>query len=1519
MSQLTSLLSQRGPSDLENAQAVAIEQQRTSDQFAAQDKAFGSFDQNLRAAIDSTVPGYFARQYVGASFERDPSFQMDRKTFDELTADLPREYWPKIAQAESRAEADYLALTYQGQMESRQRLANAGWSGAALSIGASVVDPAYLAAGFLTGGLMTAGRVATIAGLARNGLVASVPFAAIAEYKASQDPAVTQLDVLKEAAGGFAFQAGLSRFANASTLGRAAAGGLGMALPTMAIDYATGESTADVLKIGASQLLFGGIFGAMSPRDVSPRAQALAADLHQAGTNMAKDAAKIQLALPPGAIRTGGATGSPTGELPPMITISGYQFFTAQMTDAERAGYAVMTGYGRLNAALEADLNANHGGVEAVGKQMRDLFQAKIDLGENPAQALKSVSAIFQTWETFRAPSPMEEPAPIPAADPAPERIGTTLVHKSYTDRVAAIMDNLLDEGGDQLARLMQFESVPQIDEAPITPRGTVPDGARLSPAAEASIAAEAPFTVPTQQGDIQIDAETLARFTDSAPLGEGLNIPDIRNVERDAWPYTVSKKYPAGTPYEKMTSEDLIAIAKATGANEKQSRSGIIRALTAADAKPSSAKRLEAWANTLESNARARMKANRGIPRGRGVGAVDVGAIADTAVIIAAKVIKLGAKAAQKLDSVVRSIIAQDHPELAGKEDEIINRVRPMLAMGVDQNTGEFSVDAFQASLKAVPAAQQQTPSVDTAATPKEQRGHTGFFPDTNDKGQSWIARNWVPKSVQRILFPFAQYLGGSSDPEIRVLARMGMTDPIPTTKNGVAQPVREGAVQWIHGRHSSIMSEFNIASDAAYAAHIAEANAAGAKPMNRNEFHIAAGRAVRRPDAPGITPSVRQAAAAWTSTVNNALQIMVDHGVPGAASVKADPTYITRMADENLVARAIAKHGRETIEDMVYNAIIDTGGSEKVRRSIAKAWLANASGYGNGDGFLSMNPETLFARVKAVNPDLTVAEVQEISKVLLPGQDRQAGTSNLKNRILMDELRTHTAPDGTKLSVEDLLVNDISHLADRYSRSSLGAAAETAIINDFSESIGRKFSSTDEIKRHFEVKWANQGYDGTISTAEKDIEYLDAMFKMIRGRQVHAFDSGHASFARSIGNMNFFQQMSNIASGVTNYMEVSSILANHGTQAFFEAYPEAQRIFLDLASGKGLDSQSAREMIALGLGTGRISRPRSNYNSEEGVSMSGIEHATAKAARIASDVSGQSFGQDSLELAAGLVMQQRLINEALTSGISLNELRMRSVGWTAEDVAAIEAQIKKHHTTDESGIRHSNLDKWEDIQAAARFAEGIRLASNRMIQRGDRSQIPLWMSHPLGKLLMQLKTFSVQATVGKLAFNARMRDKTAAVDMVVSSITAGLGYMGATYIRSIGRPNREEYLRKNLDPKRVLAASFSRAGYSGVIPSIIDTGMDLVGQPEIFSSARNTELQNNLITGSPTFQWATSAAKIPQGLIHWAQQGQLNQQDVKAIRDGLWIPNAIGVRGLIEQWSQHLPKRAPQPQPFE
>jgi hypothetical protein len=204
-------------------------------------------------------------------------------------------------------------------------------------------------------------------------------------------------------------------------------------------------------------------------------------------------------------------------------------------------------------------------------------------------------------------------------------------------------------------------------------------------------------------------------------------------------------------------------------------------------------------------------------------------------------------------------------------------------------------------------------------------------------------------------------------------------------------------------------------------------------------------------------------------------------------------------------------------------------------------------------------------------------------------------------------------------------------------------------------------------------------------------------------------------------------------------------------------------------------------------------------------------------------------------------------------------------------------------------------------------------------MIQRGDRTQIPLWMSHPLGKLLMQLKTFSVQATVGKLAFNARMRDKTAAVDMVASSIAAGLGYIGATYIRSVGRPNSDEYLRKNLDPKRVLAASFSRAGYSGVLPSVIDTGMDLVGQPEIFSSARNTELQNNLITGSPTFQWATSAAKIPQGLIHWAQQGQLNQQDVKAIRDGLWIPNAIGVRGLIEQWSQHLPKRAPQPQPFE
>jgi hypothetical protein len=628
--------------------------------------------------------------------------------------------------------------------------------------------------------------------------------------------------------------------------------------------------------------------------------------------------------------------------------------------------------------------------------------------------------------------------------------------------------------------------------------------------------------------------------------------------------------------------------------------------------------------------------------------------------------------------------------------------------------------------------------------------------------------------------------------------------------------------------------------------------------------------------------------------------------------------------MPDTNRVMQLRDKYGAEFINEMVYQSIIKAGSSDKVRRAIADAWVQNALGIGGGSAHLNMSPQTLYERVKAILPNASDKDLREIKNALLPGSDKDIQIGALRNRIWMDETKVHVAPNGDKLTLEELLVNDIDILMNRIAHTAYGAAAEQAILSDFGAKIGQEFTSSDDIIRYLKGKFAREGYSGSVDDMNDDIANLEIGFKLVRGYPVHTLDPKVNSYLAAVRNMNFISSMSNVASGITNYMEVGSGATQAGVNYFFQTYPEATRIFKEIVIDKQIDSKMAREMVAMGFGVNRVNRNLGVDIAHAGVVSSTLERFTAKGARLASDISLQSFGQDHLELATAMGLQQNLIDTAMTSGkIDFSEFKTRAMGWTDEDVGIIMQQLKKHADQTSEGVWAANLDKWDADAStqASKYASGIRMTVNRAIQKNDRSQLPLWFDGPLGKIAMQLKTFNYQATTNKLAFNLKgisNGDMTYAHDMVASSIMAGLGFTGAVYVRSMGmeEETKRQYFEDNLTMGRVLKAGFSRASWSGFVPSTVDTAMSTIGEAEVFSGMKNSTDIGNVVTGNMTFQQALAVSKIPKALRHWAHPDEyVTQPDMKAYAKAFWMPNIVFMRNYFNQLISDLPKRQPQP----
>src|SRR5690606_34269263 len=145
------------------------------------------------------------------------------------------------------------------------------------------------------------------------------------------------------------------------------------------------------------------------------------------------------------------------------------------------------------------------------------------------------------------------------------------------------------------------------------------------------------------------------------------------------------------------------------------------------------------------------------------------------------------------------------------------------------------------------------------------------------------------------------------------------------------------------------------------------------------------------------------------------------------------------------------------------------------------------------------------------------------------------------------------------------------------------------------------------------------------------------------------------------------------------------------------------------------------------------------------------------------------------------------------------------------------------------------------------------------------------------------------------------------------LSMFAAGTAYTAQTHLNSLGRDDRERYLKDRLSTASIAKAAFQRAGWASIIPMGIDTGMFAAQADPVFDF-RSTGLPSNALFGNPTADLINAALIGPGTAARLAVDGdyRASKQAVGNLFRALPLQNAMGIRNIQNLIASDLPNRS-------
>lgn len=619
--------------------------------------------------------------------------------------------------------------------------------------------------------------------------------------------------------------------------------------------------------------------------------------------------------------------------------------------------------------------------------------------------------------------------------------------------------------------------------------------------------------------------------------------------------------------------------------------------------------------------------------------------------------------------------------------------------------------------------------------------------------------------------------------------------------------------------------------------------------------------------------------------------------------------PDYVNRRwsaaaLDDAILAaeQAHPKQGRLKVQERIAAAIgggIDPKTAMEVADHLMQVVKKSKQGGLDMDSLHSQgqNLDLFLQKEHGMDPSDASAIANSIRR-LAGGKDAGKDT-NLKSRLNLDEE-----------ALEDLLENDIDTLFGSYSNSMLGHIALARQGIDSEDGFRRLLQEAQE--ELYAGASTGRMHDGKRKRAIRNIEEA---YDFLVGRPIRDDPtSGFSTAGRILRKVNYSRLMNMV--GLAQIAELGNALGHVGIKAFLVNVPELAKVRRRLKDGTFKDDM-LEELADL---TGGLADYRLLHRSAQRIEeftdgnglkedlLSRVERGLDGLNHVTSDISGFNFINQQLHALTMKGMVQTFMDAARTGKHVLSRDRLRELGIDDELMKDVKRELMKASRDSKGKVKKLHLEKWDDA-TRVKFGNALRRWNNTIIQENDFGSLPGFMSHPAVKIIMQFKSFMLAAYGKQLLNNVKHRDRTAMMASLGGLAFGCLSYMAYVGATAPGREDKQQYLDKMLSLQAITTGAIQRAGWSSVLPGIIDTPSSFGVYDPLFNT-RGTGLDSNWITGSATYDlFVNGFGGFGKETVEAIRDGEFTRNTAKSIVNLTPFQNALGLRNTYNLLYGELP----------
>lgn len=716
------------------------------------------------------------------------------------------------------------------------------------------------------------------------------------------------------------------------------------------------------------------------------------------------------------------------------------------------------------------------------------------------------------------------------------------------------------------------------------------------------------------------------------------------------------------------------------------------------------------------------------------------------------------------------------------------------------------------------------------------------------------------------------------------------------------------------------------------------------------RNQFGDLISDSVRNTDPTRqFDPEVQQVATAFRDMTRQFRELAQNPGLLNGRDMRAvrgfeeladNPNYVPRYIDGVRVNQFIDKYGTHGMRRMIAGSLREnlTDVADETIDKIAKGYVSRISRLAYGE-------EVDFARAMEGDPEYLkdilgdVLDQDGIDYILRAMEVRQqrisdsGNPSRSKRRLWLDENYTMAVPARgadrlENVRIADILNNNVEDIVQRYSRemSGLVARAQIRVVGDDGQVLVDGITSNAEWQQAMTSVRGTfaelGGRSDTVAEANAAVKRLDWLHDQILGRPHAAEGTRGAEALRFLRKFQFLRVMGQV--GFAQIPEIGNIISQTGWRAALGNMPILKGLRRNSLTGQ-LDDELVDEIESFtGIGAERLNSQAFTRMTEWGSPQSlagssdrfrAADNFMDKAQVLVSDVSGLAPVNTFMNRWVARAIVHRYAKLATNRGPIPKSVanRLRAMGISDDVMERILGQFRSHASRASNGrVSRLNMDKWTDDGARVDFENALYRESRRIVQQNDPGQMMTWMSHPLARVLTQFRTFMIGAWEKQFLYNIHMKDFQAFSTFTTATVFAGLTWMVQSHLRALALPEhqREEYLERNLSAEAIGLASFQRAGWSTLWPSMVDWGAQAIGQDPVFDF-RTTGLGTGLL-GNPTLDFIDSAGRAPGTIIGPLTQrdDDFDQEDAASLRRLLPLQNFLPFQAAYSWMMSGLPE---------